>query len=64
MNLVLKALADKCAKALSSTCKFFCVLSIKNEMGGACGPYGERERSVQGAGGKTRGEETARETKA
>ena len=33
-------------------------------MGGACGPYGERERSVQGAGGKTRGEETARETKA
>ena len=28
-------------------------------MGGACGPYGGRERSVQGAGGETRGEETA-----
>ena len=26
-------------------------------MGGACGPYGGRERSVQGAGGETRGEE-------
>ena len=25
-------------------------------MGGACGPYGGRERSVQGAGGETRGE--------
>ena len=24
-------------------------------MGGACGPYGGRERSVQGAGGETRG---------
>jgi len=34
------------------------------EMGGACGPYGERERSVQGAGGETRGEETAGETQA
>jgi len=30
----------------------------------ACGPYGGRERSVQGAGGETRGEETAGETKA
>ena len=28
-------------------------------MGGACGLYGGRERSVQGAGGETRGEETA-----
>ena len=28
------------------------------------GPYGGRERSVQGAGGETRGEETAGETKA
>ena len=36
----------------------------KNEMGGACGPYGGRERSVQGAGGETRGEETAGETQA
>ena len=35
----------------------------KNEMGGACGPYGGRETSVQGAGGETRGEETAGETK-
>jgi len=35
-----------------------------NEMGGACGPYGGRERSVQGAGGETLGEETAGETKA
>ena len=26
-------------------------------MGGACGPYGGRERSVQGAGGESRGEE-------
>ena len=26
-------------------------------MGGACGPYGGRKRSVQGAGGETRGEE-------
>ena len=26
---------------------------------GACGPYGERERNVQSAGGETRGEETA-----
>ena len=33
-------------------------------MGGACDPYGGRERSVQGAGGETRGEETAGETKA
>ena len=33
-------------------------------MGGACGPYGGRERSLQGAGGETRGEETAGETKA
>ena len=33
-------------------------------MGGACGPYGGRERSVQGAGGETRGEETAGETQA
>ena len=24
-------------------------------MGGACGPYGGRERSIQGAGGKTEG---------
>ena len=31
-------------------------------MGGACGPYGGRERSVQGAGGETRGEETAGES--
>ena len=37
---------------------------LKNEMGGACGPYGGRERSVQGAGGETRGEETAGETQA
>ena len=29
-----------------------------------CGPYGGRERSVQGAGGETRGEETAGETQA
>ena len=36
---------------------------MKNEMGGACSPYGGRERSVQGAGGETRGEETAGETK-
>ena len=28
-------------------------------MGGACGPYGGWERSLQGAGGETRGEETA-----
>ena len=28
-------------------------------MGGACGPYGGRERSTHGAGGETRGEETA-----
>ena len=27
-------------------------------MGGACCPYGGRERSVQGAGGETQGEET------
>ena len=33
-------------------------------MGGACGSYGGRERSVQGSGGVTRGEETAGETKA
>jgi len=25
----------------------------KNEMGGACGAYGERERGVQGSGGET-----------
>ena len=31
-------------------------------MDGACGPYGGRERSVQGTGGETRGEETAGET--
>ena len=33
------------------------VTLIINEIGGACGPYGGRERSVQGAGGETRGEE-------
>jgi len=33
-------------------------------LGGACGPYGGRESSVQGAGGETRGEETTEETKA
>ena len=33
-------------------------------MGGACGPYGGMERSIQGAGGETRGEETAGETQA
>jgi hypothetical protein len=26
----------------------------KNEMGGACGTYGEEERSIQGFGGETR----------
>ena len=25
INLVLKAMVDKCAKALSSTCKFLCI---------------------------------------
>ena len=35
-----------------------------NEMGRACGPYGGRERSVQDAGGETRGEEIAGETQA
>ena len=33
-------------------------------MGGACASYVGRERSVQGAGGETRGEETAGETNA
>ena len=33
-------------------------------MGGECGPYGGRKMSVQGAGGETRGEETAGETQA
>ena len=33
-------------------------------MGGACGPYGGRNRSVLGAGGETQGEETAGETQA
>ena len=33
-------------------------------MGEACGPYGGRQRSVQDAGGETRGEETAGETQA
>ena len=33
-------------------------------MGGARGSFGGMERSVQGAGGETRGEETAGETKA
>ena len=33
-------------------------------MGGACGPYAGRKRSVQGAGGETREEETAGETQA
>ena len=33
-------------------------------MGGVCGPYEGRERSVQGAGGETRGVETAGETQA
>ena len=37
---------------------------MKNEVRGACGPYGGRERSIQGAGGETRGEETTGETKA
>ena len=33
----------------------------KNEMGGACGTYGGRERGAQGSGGKTWGKETTRE---
>ena len=33
-------------------------------MGGACVPYGGRERSVQVTGGETRGEETAGEAQA
>jgi hypothetical protein len=36
----------------------------KNEMDGACGRYGGRERCVQGVGGETRGKETIGETKA
>ena len=30
----------------------------KNEMGGACGIYGGRERCAQGSGGETWGKET------
>ena len=33
-------------------------------MGEVCGPYGGRERGLRGAGGETRGEETAGETQA
>jgi len=44
--------------------KFNICLYKNNEIGGACGPYGGRERSVHGAGGETRGEETAGETQA
>ena len=40
------------------------IKSRRMRFGAACGPYGGRERSVQGAGGETRGEETAGETKA
>ena len=35
----------------------------KNEMGGACGSYGGRERCAQGFGGETWGKETIVETK-
>jgi hypothetical protein len=34
----------------------------KNEMGGACGVYGGRERSAQGVGGETCGKEATGET--
>ena len=40
------------------------LMAVSNEIGGACGPYGGREMSVQGACGETRGEEIAGETKA
>jgi hypothetical protein len=33
----------------------------KNEMGGACGAYGERERCAQGSGWETCGKETGGE---
>jgi hypothetical protein len=36
----------------------------KNEMGGACSAYGERERCVQGSGGGILVKETTRETEA
>jgi hypothetical protein len=39
------------------------LLLEKNEMGGACGIYGGRERCVQGVGGETRGKETTGKTK-
>ena len=42
---------------------YVCVC-VCNEMSGACGPHGGRERSVQVAGGETRREETAGETQA
>jgi hypothetical protein len=34
----------------------------KNEMGGACGAYGGRERCAQGVGGEARGKEVIGET--
>ena len=34
----------------------------KNEMGGACGANGAKERGVQGSGGETWGKETIRES--
>jgi hypothetical protein len=34
----------------------------KNEMGGACGAHGRRERCVQGVGGEARGKEAIGET--
>ena len=40
------------------------IKSRRMRWAGPCGPYGGRERSLQGAGGETRGEETAGETKA
>ena len=40
------------------------VIKPRRKMSGTCGPYGGRERSVEGAGGETRGEETAGETQA
>jgi hypothetical protein len=35
-----------------------------NEVGGACGTHGRREKSVQGFGGKARRKETTGKTKA
>ena len=57
-----KNIQSQLAKTKQRDTNFDILLTVHlnmNEMGGACGPYAGRERSIQGAGGETRGEETA-----